>query len=257
MKKTIYLFKISTILTFLITSCNNGDSKNTETENTVPKEIVCNCSDLKIGNTEKTKDKIVYQDSILFTGTCNKTDKYDSIIETSTFEKGFRKQTKTFRRILGAYYPASDMTFDIEGKNIDGYTRSFNELKNADGQETFYINSSEIWKEGKIITNYDIFINYNDMFDEKTYSFSVNYSYKDGKEIHNNREVGAPKCLTKAEFEEPYSVGNEYGGYGLSDGTRTAMGNKWEYSENDISKFNEIIDCFKTEFPNFDFFLKK
>lgn len=265
MKKKLYLFKISSILTLIITSCNNGDLKNTETENTTQQEIVCNCSDLKLGNTQKTKDKIVYQDSILFTGKCNETDKFDSIIETKTFEKGFLKHTKIFSRILGSYHLVCDMSYDLDGNNIDGFIRTFGgsidnlsvfETKNPDGQQFIYIESVEIWEKGKEITSYNVSI-HNDILDEKSCEFSVQYIYKDGKQIFNNREVGAPKCLAEAEFQEAYSVPNRIGGFGARDGTSSYFGDKWAFSVNDISKFNKIIDCFKIEYPHFDFFIKK
>ena len=258
-----------TALSLLFASCNNNNNK--PAEETIVDTKPCNCSELKTGRGPRIEGKAVIQDTIIYTGTCQKMDKYDSITTTKTYEKGFLTRQIERARIFGSYITTSDITYDIEGKELDGFKLSI--FDTYDLEDLQFVHYATVWKSGKIYNQYNLLISYikgykdgDDNWNPGSISFSIQYGFKDGKEFSGattNKEAGQPKCLPKAEYEEGYVVANRENGTGLKTGTSSSLGDKWTQQitlnsaeKPDFTEFFQIMECLKTELPQF-IFIKK
>lgn len=248
------LILVGTYSLFLLFSCNSGSGGSTEN---VILDTLCDCR-----NVNKLNEKVVINDSINYNGSCFVKDKYDSILEIRYYKNGdlFRRVER--KRIYGTYVTILNMTFDEDGKNINGF-RSILIDEKYDDVEITRVLSSEIWQDGKKINDYFISLSY---WQDVSFSFSLKYEFKDGKEIKyplTNKDVGQPKCLPNSEYEEGYDIANRINGTGDYTGTSSSLGDNWS-QKIDLTNNNEgmnqayqIIECLKTELPNFQFIKKK
>jgi hypothetical protein len=228
-----YLLIGLTTLSLFFNSCNSTSSQPAEVVaiDTAP----CNCSELRTGRGPKIEGKAVKQDSIIYTGTCHNIDKYDSITTIKVYEKGFLTHQIEKKRIFGSYVTTSDITYDIEGKAVDGFKLLIYDTYDLEDLE--FVHSATVWKNGKITDEYNIFLGYNkgykdvdDNWNPGNITISIQHEIKDGKEFSGattNKEAGQPKCLPNAEYEDGYVVADRENGTGLKTGTSSSLGDKW------------------------------
>jgi hypothetical protein len=264
-----YLFIGLITLGLFFNSCNNN---NHTAESAVVDTTPCDCSELNTGHGPRIEGKAVKQDTIIFTGTCHNIDQYDSIITIKVYEKGFLKHQIERNRIFGAYITTSDISYDIEGKVMDGYNLLIHDTYHMEDLQ--FVHTATIWKGGKITDKYSFSISYikgykdgDDNWNAGTITFSIKYDFKNGKDFTgatNNKEAGQPKCLPIAEYKEGYFVANRENGTGLKTGTSSNLGDEWcqqitlsSAETPDFNEFFQIMECLKTELPRFNFIKKK
>jgi hypothetical protein len=246
---------IITSILLVIYGCNT-DSNHSKSQS-IKLDTLCNCDKLS-----RLNRKIVINDSISYNGSCFVKDNHDSIVEIRFFKNGELLRRIERKRVHGSYITIFDMNFGQKEIYLNGFESKVIDEK-YDDTEITRVASSEIWKDGKKINSYYISLSY---WQNVSFSISLKYDFKDGKEIKyplTNKELGQPKCLPNSEFDEGHDIANRINGTGDYTGTYSSLGDNWTQKidlTNDIEGMNQayqIMDCLKTELPNFHFIKKK
>jgi hypothetical protein len=189
-------------------------------------------------------------DSKPYTGDCYTKDKFDSIVEMRSYENGFRIHLTERLRILGNYPTTTDMTYDIEGKELNGYRLTYNNAV-LSSEDEMYVASAIEFKDGKTISSWQIGIYHSD------WSTGPRFSVK----IDSENDQTPPNCIPGATYDPSHSIDNREGGTGLLTGTSTQFSGKWETeiamsNKEDFSEVDKVIECLKKEYPRFNYFRK-
>jgi hypothetical protein len=253
-KKPIPFFEIITFILLIVYGCKM-DSNNAKSQS-IKLDTLCNCDKLN-----RLNRKIVIHDSIKYNGSCFIKDKYDSIVEISFFKNGDLLRRIERKRVYGSYITIFDMTFDQKEMYLNGFKSKMLDEK-YDNTEITRVESSEIWENGKKINSYFISLGY---WQNVSFSISLKYEFKDGIEIKyplTNKELKQPKCLPNSEYDDEHDIANKINGTGDYTGTYSSLGDNWS-QKIDLTNGNEgmnqayqIMECLKTELPNFHFIKK-
>jgi hypothetical protein len=254
-KRTLLFWALISAISILSYSCNN--ETHIANHQAISIDTFCDCSKLS-----KLNKKIVFNDSIKYNGSCFVKDNHDSIIEIRFYNNGELLRRLERKRVYGPYITKFDMTFDQNEMYLNGFEIKLLDEK-YDDTEITRVSSSKIWKDGKKIIEYTLNLSY---WEGQSFSFSLKYKFKDGKEIKyplTNEELGQPKCLNNSEYEKSYVIANRDAGVGDFTGTSSFLGDNWRQVidlTDDSSGLNQafqILECLKSELPNFKFIRKK
>lgn len=208
---------------------------------------VCNCEDLKY-----QKEKYFLGDAVEpYTGDCTEMDKFDSVIATKTYERGFLMHVIERQRVHGSYQVTRDMTYDIEGKQQDGFRLTFSNAGLGDDNQQ-YVYSTEEWKSGKKISEWTIHLSYLDWATGPSFSIS----------IESDNEETPPTCMpADATYDPSHFIADREGGTGARTGTSTHFAGKWKAeipmsTKDDFSEVDKVMECLKKEYPHFQYFRK-
>ncbi len=261
------------IILFLITMMQacSGDNK-TENESIESKEEICDCSQIKKGK-GKFKGKAVKNDTIIYTGKCNKFDKYDSLIKEVEYKNGKAIHIIERQKVFNSYSVIRNLIKNESGDIISG-----TQICGVSGLKDMipgckFTGGVEEWKDNKCINRWGIgaiyFAPYKDGDgnpNNGNLELTFAYEIKNGEGNIDNKKVGKPKNWTNSKFVEAYteSYNLQYNGTGLSAGMASHNGgNCWkqdiiiDYNTKSFDEVYKIFNGFKTEVPNFEFYVEK
>ena len=266
-KKTLVLLCLASLW---IQSCS--DNKNSESESTDKKEEMCDCSQITKGK-GKYKGKAVKGDTLIYTGKCQKLDKYDSLIKEVEYLNGEAIHVFEKQKIFNSYAVIRDLIKNehgdiVSGSQICGISGLSDKIPGCKFTEAV-----EEWKDNKCINKWGVRAIYIAPYKDGdgnpnngTLSLTFKYEIKNGEGNIDNKKVGRPKNWNNSKFIEAFteSYNLQLNGTGLSAGSASfEAGNCWtqdiiiDYNTKSFDEVFKIFEGFKSEVPNFNFYLEK